>query len=88
MDLRAAGGFPLVGRADVLTRLREHLDHARDGGSGLVWVSGEAGIGKTRLLGELAEHARRAVRTVRAAGWGEDREVFMKLASTKLPSGC
>ena len=46
---------PFVGRDDQLSRLRAAVAGER----GLVAISGDAGIGKTRLLGELArgEHA-------------------------------
>ena len=48
----------LVGREAELGRLEELLERARAGRGGLVVLSGEAGIGKTRLAGELAERAR------------------------------
>ena len=44
----------LVGRAAALERLREELDGARAGDARLVLVAGEGGIGKTRLVAELA----------------------------------
>src|SRR5262245_6789807 len=45
---------PLVGRAEELDRLRVAFEDARDAGEcRVVTVIGEAGIGKTRLLGEL-----------------------------------
>ena len=46
---------PLVGRDEELAQLRDGLDRAaRDGGPVLATVLGEAGIGKTRLVHELA----------------------------------
>jgi DNA-binding CsgD family transcriptional regulator/tetratricopeptide (TPR) repeat protein len=50
----------LVGRTEELDRLRTALAAARDGSGGAVLVTGEAGIGKTRLVSELAQRARRA----------------------------
>ena len=47
----------LLGRAPELELLRGALDHACEGEGCFVAVLGEAGIGKTRLLGELAELA-------------------------------
>lgn len=47
----------LVGRADVLDRLETALRRAVSGAGGTAVVSGEAGIGKTRLAAELAESA-------------------------------
>jgi len=45
---------PWVGREAALARVREHADLAAAGGTGLVLVVGEGGIGKTRLVAELA----------------------------------
>ncbi len=47
----------LIGRAAELGTLAEALDSASQGRGGLVLVRGEAGIGKTRLIDELAERA-------------------------------
>jgi len=44
---------PFLGREQELELLRGELTEARGGDSGFVIVSGEAGIGKTRLLDEL-----------------------------------
>ncbi|MQA15865.1 MAG: AAA family ATPase [Pseudonocardiaceae bacterium] len=57
---RLGSGMPLVGRAEELAALTAAFDRAGDGSPGLVLVSGDAGVGKTRLLEELAGHARRA----------------------------
>jgi len=43
----------LVGRGIELARLRDRLDRVAHGGPKIVLVSGEAGIGKTRLIEEL-----------------------------------
>jgi ABC-type oligopeptide transport system substrate-binding subunit/class 3 adenylate cyclase len=49
----------LVGRARELGTGREALDALRAGGGGIPVVSGEPGIGKSRLLGELRTAAER-----------------------------
>jgi DNA-binding SARP family transcriptional activator len=49
-----APGTPFVGRAPELHRLRERLMGADQAGAGMVLLSGEAGVGKTRLLVEFA----------------------------------
>ncbi|MET8145618.1 BTAD domain-containing putative transcriptional regulator [Sphaerisporangium sp. NPDC005288] len=52
---RPAGG--LVGRAEELAVLRQAVRSALDGGRGFVIVDGEPGVGKTRLLEEIAAEA-------------------------------
>src|ERR1700693_1759857 len=54
--------IPLIGREHQLAPLRSHLDAARRGGSGVVLVGGEPGVGKTRLMAELGGRAH-------AGGW-------------------
>ena len=48
----------LIGRVDELGRLGAALRRAVDGQSSAILVAGEAGVGKTRLVSELAELAR------------------------------
>jgi tetratricopeptide (TPR) repeat protein len=48
---------PFVGRAAALDALRERLATARAGRGQAVVVRGDAGIGKSRLLHELRQHA-------------------------------
>jgi DNA-binding SARP family transcriptional activator len=56
---RARGEEPFVGRGPELARLRAAWAGARAGRRRLVLVSGEAGIGKSRLAAELAGLAER-----------------------------
>lgn len=49
---------PFVGREGERRRLAEVLDNALDGRGAVVLVEGESGVGKTRLLAEIAEDAR------------------------------
>ncbi|MGY2006321.1 helix-turn-helix transcriptional regulator [Nocardia gipuzkoensis] len=53
------GGSALIGRATELVLLRKALTEAIGGRPHMVVCSGEAGIGKTRLLTELARDAER-----------------------------
>ena len=53
---RAPGTSPFVGRAAELARLSAAWRSASSGRAQLVLVTGEAGIGKTRLVDELRVH--------------------------------
>ena len=55
--LSTQGSFDFAGRADELTTLVDAWKHAVAGTPGVVLVSGEPGIGKTRLVAELARRA-------------------------------
>ena len=62
----------LVGRADLRARLDAHLGALAGGGGAVLWVSGDAGIGKSRLLDELRHLATMdGIRTVHAGGWAD-----------------
>jgi predicted ATPase len=66
-----SGGFTsqaFIGRADELQRLGAALERAEQGRPRLVLLAGEAGVGKTRLLLEFADQARRRGARVLAGG--------------------
>ncbi|OZM74549.1 LuxR family transcriptional regulator [Amycolatopsis antarctica] len=50
---RLGSGIPLVARVDEMRTLRASFARAEEGEPGAVLVSGDAGVGKTRLLAEL-----------------------------------
>jgi hypothetical protein len=52
------GSAPFVGRASEIGALDEALARTRAGHGGLMLVSGEPGIGKTRLADEVSDRAR------------------------------
>jgi len=54
----AAREIPLVDRTEEMNVLKEAVYRAVHGEGGLVFIHGEAGIGKTRLLRELGAYAR------------------------------
>lgn len=54
---RLGTSVPLIGRGAELALLRAAFDRACDGQAGAVLVAGDAGVGKTRLLSELTDHA-------------------------------
>ncbi|MEJ2211116.1 MAG: tetratricopeptide repeat protein, partial [Anaerolineae bacterium] len=63
---------PLVGRQQERAALISHLQAALNSLGGLVLVEGQAGVGKTRLLQELARDAEwRDVQVL----WGHSREI-------------
>ncbi len=53
----APGRAPFVGRRPEIAALLEHLEAAHLGTPGLVLISGEPGVGKTRLIRELSQRA-------------------------------
>ena len=55
----AIGTMPIIGREKALAFLREKVDAALQGKGSVVFVTGPAGIGKTRLVWELRDHAAR-----------------------------
>ncbi|MGD9028715.1 MAG: adenylate/guanylate cyclase domain-containing protein, partial [Anaerolineae bacterium] len=55
--LDAATPAPVVGREEAAATLRHHLDALAQGESGVVFVQGEAGIGKSRLVADLLQLA-------------------------------
>ena len=54
----AAREVPLIDRVEEMNVLKEAVYNAVHGEGGLVFVHGEAGIGKTRLLREVSAYAR------------------------------
>ncbi|WP_460369481.1 ATP-binding protein, partial [Actinocorallia lasiicapitis] len=56
----------LIGRAAELSALTGLLDRAAEGEAGVALVSGDAGVGKTRLTAELTGLARERGWTVLA----------------------
>ncbi|OQY30870.1 MAG: hypothetical protein B6I38_06700, partial [Anaerolineaceae bacterium 4572_5.1] len=64
--------LPLVGRGAERRALLTHIDRVLDGQGGLVLIEGEAGVGKTRLLQEIASDADwRGIQVL----WGYGREM-------------
>lgn len=62
---------PFVGREAALAQLSGAFERARQGFGGAVFVAGEPGIGKTRLVERFADHARDAGACVT---WATSRE--------------
>ncbi len=56
LDHIVRGG--LVGRVEQVRRMSERLDALQNGSGGMVLMSGEPGIGKTRLLNEATDAAK------------------------------
>src|SRR4051794_20918872 len=59
LEARSPASPALIGRDHPAAVLRAEIGRALDSHGGLVLVTGEAGIGKTALVGEGAEEARR-----------------------------
>ncbi|MFD0385455.1 ATP-binding protein [Streptomyces stramineus] len=63
----------LLGRDHWLRVLRAHIDRASSGSGGLVLVTGEAGIGKTSLVGRaIQEGESRGLCVLRGSCWDAD----------------
>src|SRR5262245_11834234 len=78
LPVQLEGGSPLLaGRERELDWLRRHWARAREGRIVCVMVWGPAGIGKTRLLGELAAEVRQEGAAVLYAGGGEVAEAAL-----------
>jgi class 3 adenylate cyclase/tetratricopeptide (TPR) repeat protein len=52
------GRTPYVGRSEERSLLRQAVSRAVAGGGGVVLIAGEAGLGKTRLVDEIAAEAK------------------------------
>jgi DNA-binding SARP family transcriptional activator len=72
----AAGGRPFVGREHVIQQLCDQLAQRTPGQTGLVVLTGEAGIGKTRLMEELAARAGQQGAAVLWSGRGAHARQF------------
>ena len=71
-DFAAHLRLPLIGRRAELTRLVEALEQSAAGGRA-IWVVGEAGSGKSRLLAELHARASSALLLTGRGGSGGSR---------------
>ncbi len=75
-----AQGSALIGRAEELARLSDLADRAAEDGAQLLLLSGEAGIGKSRLVTEF-------VARLGEAGWGCHVGHCIEYADRPLPFG-
>lgn len=84
-QLRGIAGLdaPLIGRKQPLDRLMKALDQLRSGTGQIVSVSGEAGVGKSRLVTEF----KRAALADRDAGirWHEGRSFSYETSTPYAP---
>lgn len=70
--LASAGAAPFAGRGDALAELLELVKGCSEGGFAAVLVGGEPGVGKTRLLHELARRVIAQAGQVAAGRCDED----------------
>lgn len=71
-----SGGSPLVGRDAELGLLREALDRARGGAGSVVELVAEPGMGKSRLVAELAATGGVRVVSIACEEYERDRPYF------------
>jgi DNA-binding SARP family transcriptional activator len=74
--VKLSGAGPFIGREQVIQDLCRQLMRGPGSGSGMILVSGEAGVGKTRLLEELAAEASRLGALVLWGGSGAHAHQF------------
>jgi len=80
-EMSRRGASPvLVGRAPEMAALEAAFETVRQGSPAAVLIGGEAGVGKTRLMGEFAVRARAAGARVLAGG-------CLELGADGLPFG-
>jgi regulation of enolase protein 1 (concanavalin A-like superfamily)/tetratricopeptide (TPR) repeat protein len=80
---------PLVGREEELARLWEAWRRACGGSGGLILLSGEAGIGKSRLGREFLQEIERAgALTLRAPAYAVARDALYEPLLGALRRGC
>jgi predicted ATPase len=72
-DLAPFARLPLVGRKEPMQRLTDLWAKTQQGHGQLVLITGEVGIGKTRLTQELTQHVGQAVILTGACQPGEDQ---------------
>jgi DNA-binding SARP family transcriptional activator/WD40 repeat protein len=82
-ELDAMASQPMVGRKVELAWLRERWERARAGRGELIVVTGERGIGKTRLAAELAREVHRGGATVRYATGRRRSEVVAAIRDVR-----
>ncbi|MCA1831846.1 MAG: ABC transporter substrate-binding protein, partial [Actinobacteria bacterium] len=75
---------PFVGRAQELTAAQRVVADVTDGGGRLLFITGDAGIGKSRLLAEIREAAERSA-AERTPTWLEGRCVSYGDSMPYLP---
>ena len=74
--VHAANGCPFVGRERVIRHMCDQLMRSDGARPGMIVVSGEAGVGKTRLLEEFANQARAQGAVTLCGGRGAHADQF------------
>lgn len=74
--VQAVNGPPFVGRERVIQRMCDQLGRRDGSQAGMIVVSGEAGVGKTRLLEEFANRAREQGAVTLCGGRGAHSNQF------------
>ena len=70
----------LVGRDELLALTDRRWHSAQEGSGQLLLLAGEAGIGKTRLLGDLAGQIDGPGRVISAVAFPRDEAAYLQLA--------
>ncbi len=68
---------PLTGRDEEISKLMSFWERAKEGKGSTVFISGEAGVGKTRLVNELIERLDKDVKIIKCWCLSESLEPLM-----------
>lgn len=77
----------LIGREEELKKLMRSLDNAIAGKGSTIFISGEAGIGKTRLVSELIKYGGNKVHVIQGWCLAESLEPLMPLRTALRDAG-
>ncbi len=77
---------PIVGRDEELQKLRAALDRLREGTGGVISITGEAGLGKSRLVAEVRQNHQQGITWAEGRGLSYAEDTSYSVARDMLYS--